>query len=90
LPTQTKTLANGEVWELHDGQSDWHIVEQSYQELYGIALLKVADDPLKATKVERARAQAIVEAYFRGSLDRERIIRDQQESYDRSFLPKAQ
>jgi len=51
---------------------------QTYQELYRIALEKITRGvtPQAATKAERAQAKAMVEAYFRGRLDRERIDRE--------------
>jgi len=48
--------------------------QQTYHELYVLALAKIADvTPQAATKDECARAKAMVEAYYRGGLDRERL-----------------
>ena len=56
---------------------------QTYQELYRIALEKIAGvTPQAATKAERAQAKAMVEAYFRGRLDRQRIDREIAERED--------
>jgi hypothetical protein len=57
---------------------------QTYQELYRIALTKIARGvtPQAATKAECAQAKAMVEAYFRGALDRERIDREIAERED--------
>ena len=52
--------------------------EIQYLELYRIALgeLRTGATPMFATEDERKRARAMVEAYYRGGLDCERIERE--------------
>ena len=47
-----------------------------YRDRYWLALEQLGTDPVRATKEQRATARLMVEAAYRGKLDRERIKRE--------------